>query len=154
LEKVREFLALPAPLPSLTKERHVLNTVERRTVDDLGVVADNGLLPDTALLGLGFGDVFTDNSTIAQEFVDVALMPHGLLRVPRRDTLFDKRPGDDAAPVSSQVHFEYPADELRARFEHMNLAVAHFKPTRNLARHDDAIFRFLAFVFQIRARSK
>jgi len=82
-------------------------------------------------MGLEFGDVFADNRPVAQQLVDVALMPHRLPCVPCRDTFFDERPGDDATPVATHVHVEDATNELRTLFEHMNLAVAHFNRAEN-----------------------
>jgi hypothetical protein len=154
LEKIRVLLALPAPLPLLAKERHVLHPCEQRRVNDFRVVPRNDFLPLVALFGLEFGDVFADNSPITQEFVNITFMPHGFTSIPSRDALFHEGAGDDATAVATHVHVEDAAHELCAFFEHVDFAIANFKPARHLARHDDAIFRLLAFRFPIRARSE
>ncbi|WP_324351873.1 hypothetical protein [Desulfovibrio sp.] len=154
LEEIRELLALPTALAFLSKESHILNTVKRRTVDDLGVVARDDFLPHAAFLGLEFSNVFTNNGTIAQELVDVALMPNSRPRVPGQDALLAQSPSDDPAPVAAHIHVENAADELCAVFVHMNFAVVDFEPTRHLARHDDAFLRQLALRLPVRARSE
>lgn len=152
LEEIRELLALAAALSFLSKESHILNAVEQRRVDDFGVVPRNYFLSHAAFLGLKFGDIFADNSTIAQEFVHITLMPHGFASIPSRDVFFNEGAGDDATPVATHVHVEDATDELCAIFEHMDFAVAHFKPARDLTRHDDALLGLLALRLPVRKR--
>jgi hypothetical protein len=154
LEEIRELLALPASLPFLAKKRHVLNTVEQRHVNNFRVVPRNDFLAHTAFFGLELGDVVADNRTIAQEFVDVAFVPEGRPRVPGRDALLAQSPNDDAATVSSNVHLEYPTHELGALFEHVDFAIANFKPARHLACRDDSFFRKLALRLPVCPGSK
>ena|GEM_PF-6707686 len=144
LEEIRELFTFATALPFLAKERHVLHPCEQRRVNDFGVVPRNDFLANTAFFGLEFGNVFADNSPITQEFVHIALMPDSLSRVPSRDALLVQSPNDDATPVALHVHVEDATDELRTLFEHMNLAVTHLEPSRDLARHEDAFLRQLA----------
>lgn len=154
LEEVREPLALPAPLPFVAQVRHVLNAIEQRRVDDFGVVPRNDFLPYAALLSLEFGNIIADNSAIAQQLVDVAFVPHRFARVPSRNALFHESPGDDAPTIPAHVHVEDATDKLRTFFEHVNFAVTHLKPARDMACHDDAVFRLLALRFPVRPRSE
>jgi len=144
LEEIRELLALSAPLALLAEKSHVLNAREDRRGNNLGVVPRDDFLRFSAPLGFELGDIIADDSAIAQELVDVAFVPHRLPCVPRRHAFFDEGADDDAAPIALHVHVEDAADELRALFEHVNLAIAHFEPPRDLARHDDAFFCVLA----------
>jgi hypothetical protein len=152
LEEICELFAFAAALPLPAQERHVLNTVEQGAVDDLRVVADNDLLPYGAPIGLEFSDVFADNRPVAQQLVDVALMPNGFSRVPCRDAFLSQRPNNDPAPVALHVHVEDTTDELRSVFEHMKLAVTHLEPPRTLTRRNDSFPRKLTLRLPVRKR--
>ena len=154
LEEIREPFALAAALAFLAQERHVLHSLEQRVVDDFRVVARDDFLSSAAILRLEFGDVFADNRPVAQQFIDVALMPDGLPRVPGRNAFLEEGADDDATAVSSHVHLENSANQLRAFFEHMEFAITDFEPAGALARRDDAVLGQLAFRFPVRTRSE
>ncbi len=149
LEQIREFLAFAAALAFFAEERHVLDTVEECLVNNGGIVPRDDFLSPGSFFSLEFSDVFTDNRPIAQELVDVALVPNRLPRVPCRDAFLSQRPNNDPAPVALHVHVEDTTDELRSVFEHMKLAVTHLEPPRTLARRDDAVFRQLALCLPV-----